>query len=202
LPQVIRDVIRQHHGTSLIQYFYYKAIEQQREEGVIESIYPNAPRIELSQVNEDTYRYEGPVPQTAESAIIMLADSVEAASRSLKKVTPQSVEELVGKIFLGRLQDGQLDEASLTFRELKKIRESFTFTLLNMLHARVEYPDAPKEEGSGNGNGKRKRGNRGDGERNGESTGNRETTDESEKAGGEEAGHGEASGRGAGAGDS
>lgn len=196
LPQVIREVIRQHHGTSLIQYFYYKAIEQQREEGVIESIYPNAPRIELSQVNEDTYRYEGPVPQTAESAIIMLADSVEAASRSLRKVTPQSVEELVGKIFLGRLQDGQLDEASLTFRELKKIRESFTFTLLNMLHARVEYPDAPKEEGSGNGNGKRKRGNRGDGERNGEST------DETEKEGGEEAGGGEASGKSPGTADS
>lgn len=126
----------------------------------------------------------------------MLADSVEAASRSLRKVTPQSVEELVGKIFLGRLQDGQLDEASLTFRELKKIRESFTFTLLNMLHARVEYPDAPKEEGSGNGNGKRKRGNRGDGERNGEST------DETEKEGGEEAGGGEASGKSPGTADS
>lgn len=155
LPQVIREVIRQHHGTSLIQYFYYKAIEQQRAEGAIESSYANAPRIELSQVNEDTYRYEGPVPQFTESAIIMLADSVEAASRSLRKVTAQSVEELVGKIIMARLEDGQLDEAPLTFLELKKVRESFRFTLLNMLHARVEYPDGPKEEGEEGGDKKK-----------------------------------------------
>lgn len=149
LPRIIIDVIRQHHGTSLIQYFYYKAIEQQRAEGVIESVYPNAPHIELNRVNEDTYRYEGPIPQFSESAIIMLADSIEAASRSLRKVTPQSVDELVGKIFLARMQDGQLDAAPLTVAQLVKIRESFTFTLLNMLHARVEYPEG--KPGNGNG---------------------------------------------------
>ncbi|MGC9450399.1 MAG: HD family phosphohydrolase [Oceanipulchritudo sp.] len=150
LPRIIIDVIRQHHGTSLIQYFYYKALEQQRNESVIESIYPNAPRIELNRVNEDTYRYEGPVPQFAESAIIMLADCVEAASRSLKKVNPQSIDELIDKIFLARMQDGQLDATPLTFKQLEKVKESFSFTLLNMLHARVEYPD----EGKGSGNGK------------------------------------------------
>lgn len=151
LPHVIVDVIRQHHGTSLIQYFYYKAIEQQQSEGVVESIYPNAPRIELSRVNEDTYRYEGPIPQFAESAIIMLADSIEAASRSLRKVTPQSVDELVGKIFFARMEDGQLDAAPLTVAQLVQIRESFTFTLLNMLHARVEYPEGKPGQENGRG---------------------------------------------------
>jgi len=147
LPSVIIDVIKQHHGTSLIQYFYYKALERQKAEGSIESIDPNAPRIELNQVNEDTYRYEGPIPQFTESALIMLADSVEAASRSLKKVNPQSVEELVDGIFTARMKDGQLDATPLTFRQLLKIKESFVFTLLNMLHARVEYPDG-KPDGS------------------------------------------------------
>jgi putative nucleotidyltransferase with HDIG domain len=150
LPKIIIDVIQQHHGTSLIQYFYYKALERQKAEGVIESIYPNAPRIELNQVNEDTYRYEGPIPQFSESALVMLADSVEAASRSLKKVNPQSVEELVEKIFMARLQDGQLDATPLTFKQLLKIRENFVFTLLNMLHARVEYPEGKAENGGGN----------------------------------------------------
>lgn len=140
LPKIITDVIQQHHGTSLIQYFYYKALEQQKSQGVIESIYPNAPRIELDKVNEATYRYEGPVPQFTESALIMLADGVEAASRSLRKVTPQSVEELVEKIFMDRLRDGQLDGTPMTFKQLNKVKESFVFTILNMLHARVEYP--------------------------------------------------------------
>ncbi|MDP0500641.1 MAG: HDIG domain-containing protein [Verrucomicrobiota bacterium JB022] len=139
LPKVIMDVIRQHHGTSLIQYFYYKAIEQQRE-AIVEDPTGRTPRIELDKVNEDTYRYEGPTPQFTESAIIMLADSIEAASRSLRKVTPQSVEELIEKIVRARIEDGQLDATPLTFRDLKKLRESFAFTLLNSLHARVEYP--------------------------------------------------------------
>ncbi|KAF0094957.1 MAG: 7TM receptor with intracellular metal dependent phosphohydrolase [Puniceicoccaceae bacterium 5H] len=145
LPKVILDVIRQHHGTSLIQYFYYKAIEQQKE-AVVEDPTGRTPRIELDKVNEDTYRYEGPTPQFTESAIIMLADSIEAASRSLRKVTPQSVEELIEKIVSARIEDGQLDATPLTFRDLKKLRESFAFTLLNSLHARVEYP---KETDSG-----------------------------------------------------
>lgn len=141
LPSIIREVIQQHHGTSLIQYFYYKALEKQRSEGVIESVIENAPSIELNEVNEATYRYEGPIPQFTESAIIMLADSVEAASRSLKKATPQSIDELIDKIVMSRLQDGQLDAAPMTFQQLQKVKESFAFTLLNMLHARVEYPD-------------------------------------------------------------
>ena len=141
LPPLILDVIRQHHGTSLIQYFYYKALERKRqaEEDQVAN-YVDAPRIELDRVNEDTYRYEGPKPQSAESAIIMLADSVEAAGRSLRKVTPQAIDDLIAGIFRSRLEDGQLDESSLTFQQLSRIRESFSFPLLNMLHARIEYP--------------------------------------------------------------
>ncbi|MDV7402851.1 hypothetical protein RZS08_66120, partial [Arthrospira platensis SPKY1] len=101
---------------------------------------PNAPRIELDKVNEGTYRYEGPKPQFNESAIIMLADSVEAAGRSLRKVTPQSIAELVDKITAGKLNDGQFDETPVTLEQLTKVKESFVNTLLSMLHSRVEYP--------------------------------------------------------------
>jgi len=156
LPKLIVEVIQQHHGTSLIHYFYYKALERQRAEGALESTYANAPRIELNQVNEDTYRYEGPIPQFTESALIMLADSVEAASRSLKKVNPQSIEELVNNIILARMQDGQLDATPLTFKQLLKVKETFIFTLLNVLHARVEYPEGTPQKGGG-GNRARKR---------------------------------------------
>jgi len=140
LPQVVIDAIRQHHGTSLIQYFYYKAIEEQKEASLAATGGVNAPRVELDQVNEETYRYEGPRPQTIEQAILMLADSVEAAGRSLRKVTPQSIEELVEKLIQSRLEDGQLDDSPVTLAELAKIRESFIFSLLNVLHSRVEYP--------------------------------------------------------------
>jgi len=142
LPEIIIDVIRQHHGTSLIQYFYYKALEKQQIMQS-ESAGPNAPRIELDKVNEDTYRYEGPRPDFIESAIIMLADAVEAAGRSLRKVTPQSIEELVQKIITARIEDGQLDKCGVTLEQLAAIRESFVFTSLNMLHSRVEYPSEP-----------------------------------------------------------
>lgn len=142
LPRVMIDVIREHHGTSLIQYFYYKALERRRQAEAASGELPprGAPRIELDQVNEATYRYEGPCPSFTESAIIMLADSIEAAGRSLRKVTPQAIDELIEQIVTARVEDGQLDRCPLTFQQLAKIRESFAFTLLNMLHARVEYP--------------------------------------------------------------
>lgn len=136
LPEIIMDVIRQHHGTSLIAYFYHKAREEQKN---TPNPFPQGSS-NGGKVEESDYRYEGPKPQFKESAIILLADSVEAASRSLKKVTPQSIDELVEKIFRSRLDDEQLSDTPVTFQELKEIRKSFSFTLLNMLHARVEYP--------------------------------------------------------------
>jgi len=145
LPRVIIDVIRQHHGTSLIQYFYFQA----RQKGKSGSNPPfpeknGRPREEIK-VDESTYRYDGPKPAFKESAIIFFADAVEAASRSLKKVTQPAVEELIDGIIAKRIEDGQLEECPLTFKELHDIRSSFVYTLLNMLHARIEYPKEGKE---------------------------------------------------------
>lgn len=143
LPRVIVDVIRQHHGTSLIQYFYYQA-QQREKKGDTKS--SSAKKSEEKRVDESTYRYDGPRPAFKESAIIFFADGIEAASRSLKKVTQPNVEELIDKMFQSRIEDGQLDECPLTFQELDKIRKSFIYTLLNMLHARIEYPKEESEE--------------------------------------------------------
>ena len=142
LPKLVSDVIQQHHGTSLIQYFYYLALQRQQDANAALALEaPGASAgTEVDEVAQSTYRYEGPKPQFLESAIVMLADTTEAASRSLKKVTPQSVEDFVNHIVQGRIDDGQLDEAPITMRQIAVIKESFVFTLLNMLHSRIEYP--------------------------------------------------------------
>ena len=145
LPRVITDVIRQHHGTTLIQYFYYMALQRQQDINAATVAPAGACKVELDEVSESTYRYEGPKPQSVESAIIMLADSMEAASRSLNKVTPQSIGDFVDRIVQGRIEDGQLDDVSLTLAQIAQLRESFRFTLLNMLHSRIEYPKAEKD---------------------------------------------------------
>ena len=150
LPKVIIDVIRQHHGTSLIQYFYFQA--KQREKKSEQTATPSNSNDEVH-IDESTYRYDGPKPAFKESAIIFFADSVEAASRSLKKVTQPNVEELIDKIFQSRIDDGQLDECPLTFQELNQIKKSFTYTLLNMLHARIEYPKEADSEQESKGEG-------------------------------------------------
>jgi putative nucleotidyltransferase with HDIG domain len=140
LPRVIIDVIRQHHGTGLIQYFYHQAQQQQNKQTALPFPEKGGKQEEKKKVDESTYRYDGPRPAFKESAIIFFADGVEAASRSLKKVTQPAIEELIDNMFKSRIEDGQLDECPLTFKELHEIRSSFTFTLLNMLHSRVEYP--------------------------------------------------------------
>lgn len=142
LPKIMRDVIRQHHGTTLVKYFYHQA--------KLKSQQTNLPYGELEgdAPDESTYRYDGPKPQFKESAIIFFADSLEAAARSLPKVTHHSVEELLDSIFQDRLEDGQLDECPLTLQEVAMIKKSFLKTTLNMLHARIEYPDEEKDRGS------------------------------------------------------
>jgi len=150
LPDIFIDIIRQHHGTTLIKYFYTKALNRQKQTELPLNTGASNPD-GRDEVDEGTFRYEGPKPQFLESAIIFFADAVEAASRSLKKVTPQSVEELVDSIFAQRLEDGQLDNAPMTVQQIRIVRDSFCFTLLNMLHSRVQYP---KEDAGG----KRKRG--------------------------------------------
>jgi putative nucleotidyltransferase with HDIG domain len=146
LPRVIMHVIRQHHGTGLIQFFYHQAQQEQNKQTKLP--FPDKPSKskESKKVDESTYRYDGPRPAFKESAIIFFADSVEAASRSLKKVTQPAIEELIDSIFKSRIEDGQLDECPLTFKELHDIRSSFTYTLLNMLHSRVEYPKEINEK--------------------------------------------------------
>ena len=157
LPRMVVDVIQQHHGTTLIRYFYQRAMSENRQAAtgqtapsfvrsndVRDSLHGTAPGLEPVSPCESTYRYDGPKPQFKESAIIHLADAVEAASRSMRKVTPQHLGELIDQVFHDRIEDGQLDEAPVTFEDLSKIKSSFTFTLLNMLHSRVGY--APMEE--------------------------------------------------------
>ncbi|MDR2983045.1 MAG: HDIG domain-containing protein [Puniceicoccales bacterium] len=149
LPRVIIDVIEQHHGTGLIQFFYHKACQK----ASVESRLPfpatqpgsnpaptNVSAEGIRSVDERVFRYDGPRPRTKEAAVILFADSVEAASRSLKKVTPQTVEELVDTLITSRIADGQLDLCPLSFREVQRIRASLKFSLTNMLHHRVEYP--------------------------------------------------------------
>jgi putative nucleotidyltransferase with HDIG domain len=125
LPDCVVDFIHQHHGTDLVRYFYRRAVENARENGV----------------SERDYRYQGPKPQAKETAIVMLADSVEAAVKGLQRPTPGRVEGLVRKLLKDRLADGQLDECNLTLRDLDRIGEAFVRVLSGIYHTRVEYPD-------------------------------------------------------------
>lgn len=144
LPRPVIDVIQQHHGTSLIRYFYHREISRTQTSTTPfrrgDSKDPLPPGLAPAEVSESTYRYDGPLPQFKESAIISLADGVEAASRSLRRVTPQHLNELIEAIIKDRIDDHQLDESPLTFAELNKVKASFAFTMLNMLHSRVDYP--------------------------------------------------------------
>ena len=146
LPRAVLDVIQQHHGTTLVRSFYLRAVEQSRVPFPVKNLPPTAPL--LPAPVEANYRYEGPKPQFKESAVISLADGVEAATRSLRSVTAEQLGPLIDRIVGDRIADGQLNEAPITFEELAKVKNSFQFTLLNMLHARVAYPggEAPTNE--------------------------------------------------------
>ena len=141
LPKILRDVIRQHHGTTLVKYFYHQAQEKMKQHTL------GLGDLDSDKPDESIYRYDGPKPRFKESAIIFFADSVEAAARSLPKVTQHSIEELLESIFNDRLEDGQLDECPLTLQEVYKIKRSFVKTILNMLHSRIEYPSEEKSNG-------------------------------------------------------
>ena len=125
LNQKIVDFIPQHHGTALIYYFYQRALEEANGETV----------------NEENYRYPGPKPQSKETAIVLLADSVEGATRALDEHTPNKIEEVVRKVINNKFIDGQLDECNLTLREIEIIASTFTRVLTVMYHGRVKYPE-------------------------------------------------------------
>jgi putative nucleotidyltransferase with HDIG domain len=129
LPKSIIDFVEQHHGTTLVEYFYRQA-ERKREEN------PDS-----GDVDETTYRYPGPKPRTKESAILMLADAVESASRTLVEPTPARIEGLVHEIAMKRLLDEQFEECALTLRELNTIENSLVKSLAAVYHGRIKYPD-------------------------------------------------------------
>ena len=143
-PEII-DVIQEHHGDSLVYYFYRKAQEQHRkqkgeaEDGQISDE-------EIMEVDRKNFSYPGPIPQTRESGIISLADAVESASRSIEKPNPTKIRALVDDIVLSRIKDGQLDDCGLTMNDVKIIREVFSKTLRSMLHTRIAYPDEHKKK--------------------------------------------------------
>ncbi len=131
LPAVLRQFIETHHGTTLIEYFYNEARKKQNDK--------QAP------VSESEFRYPGPKPKSKEAAIIMLADTVESATRSLTELTPTRIEAVVHNMAMKRLQDGQFDECDLTLRELSRIEASISKSLTAHHHGRIAYPKAPDE---------------------------------------------------------
>lgn len=130
VPDPIVNFIREHHGTTLIRYFYEKALDQDTGEGVEES----------------DFRYDGPRPQSKETAIVMLADASEATVRTLKNPTPPAIEQVVRRLIKERLEDGQLDDSNLTLKELDVIARTFTRVLTGVFHQRIEYPDRVLKE--------------------------------------------------------
>jgi len=147
LPGTLVDFIRQHHGTTLVTYFFNRATENGRSEQVV----------------EEDFRYDGPIPQSKETAIVMLADACEAAVRSLHRPNPGRIEAMVRKIIRERLDDGQLDRSDLTMRDLDTIAGEFTRLLTGIFHTRIQYPDGlgdlrktkPAEETDAHGGGGR-----------------------------------------------
>lgn len=145
LNPLIIDVIKEHHGDSLVYYFYHKANELKRQgDGDVEKGLEKAE--DISSVNEKNFRYPGPIPSSKESGIISLADAIESASRTLRKPTPSKIKSLVDEIVMKRVSEGQLDNCRLSLRELKKVRESFSSTLRSMLHSRIDYPKEKEKE--------------------------------------------------------
>ncbi len=129
IPEPIIDFIQQHHGTTLVEYFYRQASESKKTD-------PNG-----ADVDESSFRYPGPKPQTKEAGILMLADAVESASRVLVEPTPARIESLVEDISRKRLLDGQFDECDLTLEEVHRIGDSLVKSLTAVYHGRVKYPD-------------------------------------------------------------
>lgn len=128
LPECIIDFIQQHHGTTLVEYFYRQATLRKESEE------------DASEVDESAFRYPGPKPQTKEAGVLMVSDAVESASRALTEPTPARIESLVEEITRKRLEDGQFDECGLTLEEVRKIGDSLIKSLTAVYHGRVKYP--------------------------------------------------------------
>lgn len=130
LPQAFIDIIKEHHGTTLVYYFYCKEVELKGGN--------------LDEVDESKFRYPGPKPHSKEAAIIMIADAVEATSRSLDELSEDSLKEMVDRVVGDKAEDGQFDECELTFKELGIVKEALIKTLMITGHVRVKYPEKAK----------------------------------------------------------
>lgn len=133
LPKPIRDIAEQHHGTTFLHYFYHKALRLAEEQGVEPDF------------TEDDFRYMGPKAQSKEAAVVGIADSVEAAVRSLRKPTVEQVESMIEKIIKNRLDDHQFNECDLTMRELDIVAQTLKETVMGIFHSRIEYPEDIKK---------------------------------------------------------
>ena len=125
IPEPVLDIVRQHHGDGVVLWFYDKAVKLYGAENV----------------DINAFRYEGPRPHTKEAATVMLADTIEAAARSLPDPSPEKIDALIHKLVRSKLNDGQLDESDLTFGDLEKICSAFSTVLTGVFHERIEYPD-------------------------------------------------------------
>ncbi len=132
LPEPIIDIIKEHHGTTLVYYFYRKQVEKMGSDP--------------DKVNEKEFRYAGPKPRSKESGIIMIADTFEAASRSLDKVNEETLSELIDRLVREKVEDGQFDQCLLTFEELSIVKKTLVKTLLAAGHSRVKYPSQPERK--------------------------------------------------------
>jgi membrane-associated HD superfamily phosphohydrolase len=143
LPAVLRQFIETHHGTTLVEYFYNEARKKYDDQQA--SAAQNAKKAVRGSLppSESEFRYPGPKPRTKEAAIVMLADTVESAVRSLSEATPSRIEAVVHNMAMKRLQDGQFDECDLSLRELSQIEASMSKTLAAHYHGRVAYPKPP-----------------------------------------------------------
>lgn len=140
LPRRIIDLIEQHHGTTLVEYFYRRAEQQLQEK--------NCEDDAEAVLDEADFRYPGPKPQTPEAAVMMLADTVESASRTLRDPAPSRIENLVRTIAKKKIDDGQFDECEITIQQLNTIEESLIKSLNAMYHARVKYPEKEAAQSS------------------------------------------------------
>jgi hypothetical protein len=131
LPQEVIDFIPMHHGTTKIEFFYNKALQLASA---------SDDETKLEEINEEDYRYPGPKPQTRETGILMLADAVEAGTRTLEDPTPQRLEAVIDEIIRKRFEEGELDECPLTLKDLTKIKAAFLGVVVGISHTRVQYP--------------------------------------------------------------
>jgi len=136
LKKPLREAIAQHHGTSLVYYFYRRAL----------AMHDRGKKSDDGDIGEHEYRYPGPLPARKEILIISIADACEAAARSLEKPTPQKLAAIVNEILMNRIRDGQFDQADLTFEELTVVKETITKSLGTMFHGRVKYPEEKTDD--------------------------------------------------------